>query len=498
MVEEQYISLKDVAEYLGTDPLDIEKYAAQLGIQAQKRNLAGHEDAPLLTITHDEADEIVRHWTNQWFELVSQQSFRGNEEHLAILQQGRKIWNQWRLDYPDIQPDLQGLFSPDADFQDFDFRGANLENAHLYRCGCVNADFSGAQLTSAGFGGATLGNTRFIGATLTQANLMQAHLYRANLSGARLFQALLFGANLEAANLAGLNLTGQSLEATNLKNADLQGSDLSEANLQGANLWDAKLCGANLQGARLVETNVEGADFDQILAYGISVWDLKGTPKSQKGLLITSQDVATITVDDLEVAQFISLLNRREKIPNIIETVTSKAVLILGRFTPPERKATLFAIANELRKHNLLPIIFDFNPSPKRDLTETVQLLANMSKFVIADLTDAKSIPQELSHIIPFLPSVPIKPIILSSQREYAMFEHWEEGFKSVLSQFCYDDENHLIQNFENNVLKSVEAWKEEKAEVSVLKEQIEKEQAEARALREEIEKLKAKITRID
>jgi hypothetical protein len=65
-------------------------------------------------------------------------------------------------------------------------------------------------------------------------------------------------------------------------------------------------------------------------------------------------------------------------------------VLILGRFSDP-RKEVLNALAGA---RDMLPIIFDWEPSPQRDLTETVQLLAGWCRFVLADLTEAKSVPQ--------------------------------------------------------------------------------------------------------
>src|SRR5262249_34954936 len=107
-----------------------------------------------------------------------------------------------------------------------------------------------------------------------------------------------------------------------------------------------------------------------------------------------------VTVDNLEVAQFIYMLLNHRKIRDIITTIGEKAVLILGRFTP-ERKEVLDAIAEKLRELKYLPIIFDFERIPGRDYTETVKILAGLSKFVIADITQPKSVPQEAIAIIP-------------------------------------------------------------------------------------------------
>lgn len=135
-----------------------------------------------------------------------------------------------------------------------------------------------------------------------------------------------------------------------------------------------------------------------------------------------------ITVDNLEVAQFLYLLLNNPKVRDVIDTITSKVVLIIGRFTPL-RLSILQKTRDELRKKNYLPILFDFNNAESRDINETVSTLAHLSRFVIADLTDAKSIPQELSHIVSILPSVPVIPIIWTADKEYGMFEH----FKKIL-----------------------------------------------------------------
>ena len=157
----------------------------------------------------------------------------------------------------------------------------------------------------------------------------------------------------------------------------------------------------------------------------------------------------------MKVAQFIYLLLNNQEIRDVIDTIATKAVLILGRFTP-ERKAVLDALREALRTHGYLPILFDFEKPASRDITETVSTLAHLARFVIADITDAKSIPQELMTIVPNLPSVPVQPLILNSQHEYGMFEHFTR-FPWVLPVYRYTDEASLLQSLQENIIEPAE-----------------------------------------
>jgi hypothetical protein len=51
----------------------------------------------------------------------------------------------------------------------------------------------------------------------------------------------------------------------------------------------------------------------------------------------------------------------------------------------------LDAIREDLRKRDYIPVLFDFDKPATKDLHETITTLAGMSRFVIADITDAKS-----------------------------------------------------------------------------------------------------------
>src|SRR6266496_1120658 len=185
------------------------------------------------------------------------------------------------------------------------------------------------------------------------------------------------------------------LIGVNFSEADLSFVNLSEANLYQANLTYANLIYANLSKAdlrrsSLVDTNLSYANLTNCSVYGISVWNVQTEGAIQDDLVITRRDEPMITVDNLEVAQFIYLLLNNQKIRQVINTVTSKVVLILGRFTD-ERKRVLDALRVELRKHNYTPVLFDFEKPASRDLTETVSTLAHLARFIIVDLTDPSS-----------------------------------------------------------------------------------------------------------
>jgi hypothetical protein len=122
--------------------------------------------------------------------------------------------------------------------------------------------------------------------------------------------------------------------------------------------------------------------------YGVSVWGVKLDEKTnQSNLLIQNYNEPLIRVPSLEMAQLIyMLLEDRTKLRELLCGIGERGVLILGRFEP-KRKEILNAVADVLTERGYLPILFDFDEIPGRNNTETIVLLAGMSKFIIADLT---------------------------------------------------------------------------------------------------------------
>jgi uncharacterized protein YjbI with pentapeptide repeats len=362
-----------------------------------------------------------------------------NDEHLQMLQQGVAAWDEWRKQHRETRPDFSG-----ADLRGADLIGANLSEANLSEADLREADLREADLIFA-----TLSEADLIGANLRGANLSEAELIGADLRGADLR-----GANLRRADLMGAELSGAGLSGFGLAGADLRGADLRGADLMGADLSEANLMGANLRGATLVGTNLCDTNLTSCSIYGISAWDIRLERATQRDLVITPKDQPSITVDNLEVAQFIYLLLNNPKIRDVIDTVAKKAVLILGRFTP-ERKVVLDAIKEKLREHDKLPILFDFETPQSRDFTETVNTLAHLAQFIIADLTSHSSIPHELQAIIPQL-EIPVQPLLLETQDEYAMFIDFRK-YDWILPTYHYKDLPSLLASLEETLLPTAE-----------------------------------------
>jgi uncharacterized protein YjbI with pentapeptide repeats len=395
-----------------------------------------------------------------------------NPKHLAKIKQGVKRWNQWRRENPDIRPDLSG-----ADLEGAKLMGADLSGVHLSKAKLMGADLSEADLFMADVNYADLRGANLVrivsfGAEFQGANLRGADLLEANLEGADFVRANLQGANLCGAYLEGSDLSGADLSEANLDDADLREANLVDTNLSRAHLNDANLGmaylpgadlhGADLAGAILVLSDLCGANLTDCSVFGASVWNVNLEGAIQSNLRITLEDEFPIHVDNLEVAQFIYLLLNNEKIRSVIDTITSKVVLILGRFTP-DRKVVLDAIREELRKRDYLPVLFDFEKPASKDLTGTISTLANMARFIIADLTDPSSVPHELATVVPGT-VVPVQTIVLEGQREYAMFVDLKRRYHWVLNPHQYKSKELLIAELGERVIDPAEAKAKELA----------------------------------
>src|SRR5262245_43728165 len=361
-----------------------------------------------------------------------------NDEHVALLKKGVDAWNTWRGENPNAVPDLSGANLYGANLSGANISGAYLSQAHLYRANVSTANLRRAHLYG--------------------ANLLRADLSRANLIEASLSRALLPRANLSGADLTGGALGGADFYEANLRGANLSGANLIEANLSRANLSGADLTGGALVGAILVDTDLTGAYPTGRSVHGVSAWSLKldGATK-QQNLVITPANEPTITVDNIEVAQFVYLLLHNEKIRDVIDTIGKKGVLLLGRFTEG-RMVVLERLRDNLRDLGFVPMVFNFDKPETKDFTETVRLLCNLSHFVIVDITNPRSAPLELQAAVPDY-MVPFVPILQHGEEPFSMFVDLQNKYDWVLQPVVgYPSVERLIEVLEDKVVRPAEA----------------------------------------
>ncbi|MBA0885069.1 pentapeptide repeat-containing protein [Flavobacterium undicola] len=362
-----------------------------------------------------------------------------NKQHLELLYSGHEKWNKWRLENPEMKPEfvwaqLDGLDLSYYNFKDGDFNGASL----------YGTNFSYSNLENTNLQEVIADNAIFIGANLNDVQASNMQACEANFESAILtnwltYDAKFYDSNFENANLSNSELSGCEFNTANLESANFEFCDLTHCNFTQANLQNAILRNCILVGCHFVDNILYGTDLSYSNIYGVSIWNVSTNENTiQNDLIITAEHEPEITLDNIKVAQFVYLLLNNSEIKDIIETVTSKVVLILGRFTP-ERKLKLNEIKEILRSHGYAPIIFDFEKPSNRTTQETITTIARLSKFIVADITDPKSIPQELLGIVQSMPSLQVIPIIEKPNEHWGMFDHFLK-YEWVLPIAEYDN----------------------------------------------------------
>lgn len=187
-----------------------------------------------------------------------------NPEHLAILKQGIKAWNEWRTQTPDVKPDLSGVALCSEDCGNSQVHDPDpavaLGSTGFYSPDFSGADFRNANLCKASLMGSCLVEVDFSHAALGGANLRRANLHKANLSYANLYAA-----QLDAAYMTYARLIATGLSAANLSLAALDHANLRGANFFTANLNAASLSGAMLDDAYFGETSIANIDLSEAM-----------------------------------------------------------------------------------------------------------------------------------------------------------------------------------------------------------------------------------------
>jgi hypothetical protein len=129
--------------------------------------------------------------------------------------------------------------------------------------------------------------------------------------------------------------------------------------------------------------------------------------------------------------------------------------LLLGRFT--KGRIAVLERLEALRQRGYVPIVFNFDKPETKDFTETVRILAGLSKFIIADITNPRSAPLELQATVPEI-MVPVQPIIEDRQTAFAMLEDLQRKHDWVFQTLRYSSLDRLIETMDEEIVGPAEA----------------------------------------
>ena len=262
-------------------------------------------------------------------------------DYIDLLKSGTDKWALERASNPTFRPILRDVNfvaefgGPDfydlPEFAGVDFSNSDMNMASLRNCMFFDCIFDDAHLTYT-----DLVDAYFVNCTFRRTCMRVARI------GDAKFEECVF------------------------EDCDMSYCSAEETSFEGSTFTNTKM-----EHMSLVHTDFSNTKLDGCFLYGISSWDLTLDNSLQKGLVITPDDMPTLTVDNIELAQFLYLMINNQRLRAVINTITSKVVLILGNFSP-ERKAILDQIREHLKTQDAIPVIFDFEKPKKAEVTASL------------------------------------------------------------------------------------------------------------------------------
>ena len=206
---------------------------------------------------------------------------------LNMLNSGVEVWNNWRnsdegrdVDLSDIDfvsdcPKVERFYNL-PEFNNYNFSRMNINRASLRNGMFIDCNFSGSDLCF--------------------SDLVDSYCQKCDFSRARLNVSRIGSAIFE--------------------NCDFSNADLSYCSAEETSFKGSKLVDTNLSKMSLVKTDFSNAQIDGACAYGVSVWDINLKGCKQRNITI-SESKGSITVPNLELAQFIALLLNSKKLRQV-------------------------------------------------------------------------------------------------------------------------------------------------------------------------------------
>lgn len=329
------------------------------------------------------------------------------DDYSEILAQGAKVWNVWRERNPGpmvrfVKPHWYSCPGP---------RGRQIKGRNRLNFSGMN--LSGVFISKAFAEGLNLRDSLFDGSTFDEGDFSRADFSGATFRNTKFFKSI-----------------------------------LTEANFDGATFVNCNLNRVNLSGA-----SFHLKEITETVVYGIAAWDLETSEETKQSKLVIEktydlysnlidQGKVPMTVDDIELAQFVYYLSNHKKMRATLNIMNDRGVLLLGRFKDGGLER-LYSMREWFQGKGYMAMIFDFARPDNLSLTEAVVTMAGLAKFVVVDLSGS-SVPAELQSILS-----QIKKPVLAFGDPYSLFPDLSDQTSVITIE---SDELNILHGLEEKL----------------------------------------------
>ena len=219
-----------------------------------------------------------------------------------------------------------------------------------------------------------------VGAKFQHANLQKATFFRSDSSSIKLTNC--FAADtkwnnsvLDDAVFDNCDLHHSNFSNTQLKRAVFKNCILTNAYFRNSVLTETTFINCDLRHSNLSEINLNKSNFDNVKLYGTSLWDLKYDTIYAKNIDLSKNgkgEIMTILEDD--------------KLVEVINTLKSNTVVILGADSKDDSLSLLEKIGKKARSFGFTPIIVkNLREIDGESFTKKAIMYSLIAKFVIIE-----------------------------------------------------------------------------------------------------------------
>ena len=281
-------------------------------------------------------------------------------------------------------------------------------------------------------------------ANFCNVNMAKATLFRSDSNSIKVTNSIASDSRWNKSKLQHSLFENCDLNHSNFSNADLHDATfinckMNHVYFRNANLTKSHFINCDLRHSNLNEVLIDEATFKNVKLYGASLWELKYNSLNANKIDLSRRGNQEIITDDIRFAPLIYLLEDN-KLVEIINTLKSNTVVILGADSQLEKKSLLEEIAKKSREFGYSPIIVkNLKEIDGESFTKKAIMYSLIAKFVIIE----NSYPS--GHILEFNKVLDLGCIVGVLQKK-GTGSTWllEENFLKYpfhLKRFIYDND---------------------------------------------------------